>query len=655
MVSRGEPFVRPGWCRLVQIMGGADDDLPDANDGDVLSVASFARILPARLGRYTLTKKLGSGGMAEVFLARNETGDRDVVVKVLFPHLADNEHFVMMFRREAEFASRVAHPNIVEVIEVADEGSSRFLVMEYIDGASLLRLATEAWQRKTPLPFEVCAVAIADAARGLHAVHDLKNPDGSLAGLVHRDISPDNLMITRNGVTKVLDFGIAKGADSPSVTATGEIKGKVPFMAPELLSGESCDRRSDIYALGITFYWLVTGRRPFRGRNELATMQAILKHEAAPPSTYNPSLPPDVDRLIMGMIAKDPNARIDSAGTIVAALERFADSRASVVVPFVVEQLALPPLPRALLAQLKSGEEILGVPGNEKREDGPSAGIAAAAPGHDPLSPGTGPTGNVAAPPVSLVGPPGPPAPPPPSAPPASSKPRRIAVGVGAAIAALGVVGVFGLGSPQPADDGRTAGAPVPTAPVATAPVATAPVATAPVATAPVATAPVATAPIATAPVATAPVATGSVAPAPPPAAGASTEAPKVAVPTRFQGPPHVRWLDGTTVLGKGAGTFAVAATAKKVIAHDTVRGVKTPLPVAASVDYANAPRGRLQVRVAPWADVFLGNEKLGTTPLNDVPVVAGTYTIKLVHEGRTETRSIDIAAGETERVTHRF
>ncbi|MBI1945484.1 MAG: serine/threonine protein kinase [Deltaproteobacteria bacterium] len=634
-----------------------EEDLPIEVAVDV-PVAQFGRTLPARLGRYTLTSKLGAGGMAEVFLAHVEAAgvSRRVVCKVLLPHLADNPKFVAMFRREAELAARLYHANIVQVLELAEADGTIYLVMERIDGIPLNQLASNSWKRRRSVPLELCALAVADAAAGLQYIHDVRTPDGRLEELVHRDISPDNLMVARDGVTKILDFGIAKSSTAQSVTRSGEIKGKVPFMAPEVIRGEEFDRRADIYALGVSFYWLVTGRRPFRGKTEVATMQSVLSEPLVSPRALNPTLPEPIEQLITKMLSRDAAARPQHAGEIHEALTNFQLARRRVVVPFVERAMAegtpvegsdasdpgtdgfLPSVPSIELDGLYRGRK--SDPHGETENVRMPASTTGTGTPVGARAPASAPADDVAPPDTA--------APPTPSSAPARAPATsvedddgslapvrrlpRLAVPLAAGAAVLGAVVltvVLRGGSDEP--------------PAAPAPPVTPP------------TTPTTAPPPPPVPAPPPPEAEAEPPPPAPPAKG-KVEAQRRSVEVRA--PQQVKWLDAKTgkALGSGNATLSLDAGAKRVVAHDTKRGGKTVVTLGAGpIDYAKLPHGQLQVRASPYAEVFVGKERLGTTPLSGVSLVAGSYTVKLVWEQKSESKNVDIKADAIERVTHRF
>jgi len=293
-----------------------------AKDSTVVSGPS-----PQRIGRYLLLERLGVGGMAEVYLAQQAGAagfQKLVVLKRILPHLAADRQFVEMFAREAKVAARVSHANVVQIFELGEEGGEFYIAMEYLDGLTLHRLASSSWEQGWALPTDVVCRTIADAAVGLHAAHNLVDEQGRPLHLVHRDVSPDNLMVSKDGVTKVLDFGIAKGDVGGPKTKTGNLRGKIPFMPPEQITGEVLDGRADLYALGVSMYWMLTGERPFDRQSDWHTMHAILNDTPKLPSALNPAVSPGLDALIMQLLEKQKDKRPASGKEVADRLEELA-------------------------------------------------------------------------------------------------------------------------------------------------------------------------------------------------------------------------------------------------------------------------------------------------------------------------------------------
>ena len=238
--------------------------------------------IPETIGRYEVIDRLATGGMAEVFVCseRQMAGlERLVVVKRILPHLAVHQPFVEMFQAEARYVARINHPNVVQIFELGEDQGAPFLSMEYVNGVSLRDLLIASIEAGRPIPVGVAVSLAAQAAAGAHAAHDLKDGQGKPLGLVHRDISPHNLMVTAEGHVKLLDFGIAKATEAPGFvdnTRTGALKGKVHYMAPEQCKQEPLDRRADVFALGIVAWELLAQERLFKRDSELEAMQAIV-------------------------------------------------------------------------------------------------------------------------------------------------------------------------------------------------------------------------------------------------------------------------------------------------------------------------------------------------------------------------------------------
>lgn len=227
-------------------------------------------------GSYQLLAKLATGGMAEIYLARvaNVPGDL-IVVKRILPHLAEDEHFVEMFRDEADLASKLVHKNVCQVLSFGQFGGTWFIAMEYLHGVPLSRMMTRLSKAGKMLDYRIVAGIICQACEGLHSAHDVRDETGALLGVVHRDVSPPNIMVTADGTVKLLDFGIAKASSAGSRTRTGTVKGKNAYMSPEQILGKGLDRRSDVFALGVVMYEMLAIRRLFHRESDFLTFKAI--------------------------------------------------------------------------------------------------------------------------------------------------------------------------------------------------------------------------------------------------------------------------------------------------------------------------------------------------------------------------------------------
>ena len=277
-------------------------------------------------GNYTLIKKLATGGMAEVWLAKQvgiEGFNRHVVIKRILPHLAEDPEFVQMFLNEAKVAARFNHPNIAQIFDLGETGGQYYIAMEFIHGEDLGRVMRRAWSTGQWIARHIALRVIADTCQGLYYAHTRNDEQGRPLRVVHRDISPQNILVSFDGAVKVVDFGIAKASDQVSNTKSGAIKGKFAYMAPEQAAGKPLDARSDLFALGLVLYELVTGVRPLKRDSELATLQAALECKIDPPSAVA-EVPTELDGIVMRALAKAPDDRYASARQFAAALEAAA-------------------------------------------------------------------------------------------------------------------------------------------------------------------------------------------------------------------------------------------------------------------------------------------------------------------------------------------
>src|SRR3954464_15859683 len=295
------------------------------------------------IGKYKLVRLIAAGGMAEVYLARQAGAagfEKLVCLKRILPQLARDKQFVEMFLNEARLAARLDHPNIVSIFDLGEANGNYFIAMEFIDGPSLRAVGKRASERGEYLPIpELCKI-IAMAAGGLQYAHDLNDPQGNPLGLVHRDISPDNILVHRNGVAKVVDFGIAKAANSSGATRTGTLKGKVAYMPPEQLRGEPLDRRADVFALGVVLYELLAGKRPWEGDSEVSLIGRIITEVPAPLATLRPEAPGGLMGVLDRALAKDREARYASCHELQADLEALLVSLGQTLTPARISDFA---------------------------------------------------------------------------------------------------------------------------------------------------------------------------------------------------------------------------------------------------------------------------------------------------------------------------
>jgi formylglycine-generating enzyme required for sulfatase activity/tRNA A-37 threonylcarbamoyl transferase component Bud32 len=279
-----------------------------------------------QLGRYTLLHKLAIGGMAEIFLAKTsgiEGFEKIVVLKRILPHLSANELFVSMFLDEARVAANLEHPNIVNVYDIGKSGEDYFFTMAYLHGEDLSNILREAARLGRGIPLSVALYVVQAVCAGLHYAHEHAALDGSPLGIVHRDVSTTNVLITYDGGVKLLDFGIAKAANQSKMTQVGVRKGKASYMSPEQCRAEPLDRRSDIFAIGILLWELTTMRGLFRADNELAVMSLIAHYDAPLPSTVVEGYPPELEAIVMKALARDREQRYATARELQDDLETF--------------------------------------------------------------------------------------------------------------------------------------------------------------------------------------------------------------------------------------------------------------------------------------------------------------------------------------------
>ncbi|MBK6918233.1 MAG: serine/threonine protein kinase [Deltaproteobacteria bacterium] len=277
-----------------------------------------------RLGRYCVVRRIGGGGMAELYLARLDGPNRfvkPVALKLMHAHLTDTPEFVGMFMREARIAASLQHPQIVQVLDVGEYDGEYFLALEYVHGLDLRRVLAE--RRGVPLPLGAALRIVLDIATALHHAHSLCDGSGRPLGIVHRDVSPSNILIAYDGAVKLTDFGIAHMTEQTHVTATGALKGKPGYMSPEQCLQEHIDARSDVFALGVVLYELTTGRAAFPG-DMIATMNRILDGRYTAPGQLVRGYPPALATIVARALAPRAEQRYPSAAALRAAIDGFA-------------------------------------------------------------------------------------------------------------------------------------------------------------------------------------------------------------------------------------------------------------------------------------------------------------------------------------------
>jgi len=572
-----------------------------------------------RFGKYSLVARLATGGMAEIFLARLQGAagfEKLVCIKRILPHLARDKQFVAMFLDEARIAARISHPNVCQVFELGEIDGSYYIAMEYLEGVPLACFRRRDYYGAMPEPRLVAGIAV-QACEGLHHAHQLRNSDGSVMEVVHRDISPQNLFVTVDGIVKVLDFGIAKIHDASVRTTTGAVKGTYAYMAPEQLRGERVDRRTDVFAMGIVMWETLTRRHLFKRDTDFLTFQAITTEPIEDVRVQRPDVPAALSAVIMTALSRDRDERFPTARILGEAI-------AGAVLPFtgsaISEEIA-----RAFPAELGEQAALLRVAREGGSFDldldrGPSVGH-----GTELL---TTPTSSqyglseLVVPPAGAV-----------TRVERGAPPRRVhrrswrPLAIAAFAVAVGGVGAYGYAKlarepARPASGPGLAAASIASAAAPSAPEA---IAAAPSSPAPTAHAPAA-ASVAPAPTAHAPAA-ASIAPAPTaPAPAAASVAP---APTAHD----------LVVASVAPSSEPTAPRPDKHVAHP---------PAAPSAPRAGGPPGYITIDSAPvYAVIYVDGKSYGETPLVKLALPAGRHTVHAVApSGATRDVRITIEAG---------
>jgi eukaryotic-like serine/threonine-protein kinase len=288
------------------------------------SVVAVPAAKPKLVGRYALFDEIACGGMAAVHVGRlvGPVGfSRTVAIKRLHPQFAKDPEFVTMFLDEARLAARVRHPNVVPTLDVVASQGELFLVMEYVQGESFARLLHIMKSANKRVPREIVCSVLASVLHGLHAAHEAKSERGEPLGIVHRDVSPQNILVGVDGIARVLDFGIAKAAGRAQITREGQVRGKMAYIAPEQLQQGAANRKADVYAAAVVLWEALTGERLFLGDSEAATIAKVLTGDVAKPSTLVPDLPTELDQVVMRGLSRDPAERFETAKDMARALE----------------------------------------------------------------------------------------------------------------------------------------------------------------------------------------------------------------------------------------------------------------------------------------------------------------------------------------------
>ncbi len=333
-----------------------------------------------RFGNYEILRKIAAGGMAEVFLAK-QTGiggfERLVCIKRILPHLGEQDDFINMFQDEARIAANLVHPNIAQIYDIGRVQGSYYIAMEYVRGEDLRRIYNQEVARGRAMPLEPAAQVIMGAAAGLDIAHRQTSIDGRPLGIVHRDVSPQNILVTYDGHVKIVDFGVAKASGKLAETRIGVLKGKYSYMSPEQAAGDPIDARTDIFALGITLYEVTTGVRLFKRETELETLHAVIDCKVTKPSEIVPKYDREFEAILMKALAHDPDDRFQTAGDLREALEKYLVKRGQ-----ATGASALGPYMQDLFAEKLADDMLLGpatrpssfTPAGKKKDKGSKSG-----------------------------------------------------------------------------------------------------------------------------------------------------------------------------------------------------------------------------------------------------------------------------------------
>ncbi|MGA7120311.1 MAG: serine/threonine-protein kinase [Polyangiaceae bacterium] len=306
-------------------------------------MAAVAKNLAPILGRYVLHGEIASGGMATIHLGRLQGAagfTRSVAIKRLHAQYAKDPEFVAMFVDEARLAARIAHPNVVPTLDVVSQNGELLLVMEYVRGTSLSRLFRTLNQRGERIPPRIAASIIAGMLHGLHAAHEAKGESGEPLHIVHRDVSPQNVLVGTDGVARVLDFGVAKATGRSQSTQLGQLKGKIPYMAVEQITTGNVTRQTDVYAAAVVLWETLTGKRLFRADNDAKLLSLVIAGQVPPPSKVASGVPLGFDTIVMQALDRNPAKRFATAREMASAVEAVVGAAPSTEVGEWVERVA---------------------------------------------------------------------------------------------------------------------------------------------------------------------------------------------------------------------------------------------------------------------------------------------------------------------------
>ncbi|MBK6692188.1 MAG: protein kinase [Myxococcales bacterium] len=402
-----------------------------------------------RVGRYAVHQAFGRGGMASVHLGRleGEAGfARVVAVKRLHAHLLEDPEFAASFIDEARLCSRIRHPNVVPTLDVIRSGNELCLVMEYVEGLSLAYLVRASSE---PLSVAVAVAIAMGVLRGLHAAHEACSDHGVPLGIVHRDMSPHNVLVGIDGVARVIDFGVAKAVGYGATTETGHVKGKLPYMSPEQVSGEPIDRRTDVFAAGAVLWEALTRKRLFAGDSPADIVRQVMERTVPPPSDLAPAVSPALDAVVLKALARDPAQRYATAAEMEAALEAAGPVAPPRIVGSFVQVVGAAELSRraAMLRDVESASCPVELPQDALES------IVAPIPAYsatEPFDVGTG-SRSVLVPTSSSLA----------NMPPLAQQRRRVLIGLGAGIVSTAMLAAFAATRFAPSPSAPNGAAPI--------------------------------------------------------------------------------------------------------------------------------------------------------------------------------------------------
>jgi serine/threonine-protein kinase len=336
--------------------------------------------VPQVIGRYVLFDRIASGGMASVHFGRliGPAGfSRAVAIKRMHPQLAEDREFVSMFSDEANLAARVRHLNVIPTLDVVSGDGELLIVMEYVQGESLARLVAGTVARGGRVPVGAAAAVLSGVLHGLHAAHEATSRRGQPLGIVHRDVSPQNILVGVDGVARVLDFGVAKALGRLQTTREGQLKGKLGYMAPEQIHGRAVTRQADVFSAAVVLWEVLTGERLFKNDNDAALMQDVLNAEIMPPSAYYEDIPTSLDAVVMRGLSRDVGERFATAQDMASALEAAVPLSNPSQVGTWVRITARETIDKqvALLTQIESAPSTREARGADEAPTGPSPSL----------------------------------------------------------------------------------------------------------------------------------------------------------------------------------------------------------------------------------------------------------------------------------------